>query len=319
VTSANGTTARAPRWHPRGLNNAVIMRATYYGVSYLPAWLTYGMGHTGTWIAYHLMRGGTRALVANFGVMFPEMDQRARRDLALRTYRSYARDVIDFIRSLRMSAAEARRLVGRFDTASLEQAMADGRGAIMLSGHFGNWELGGVLLRRLTSYALSVVAHAEPSRSVTDLRREIRQALGIRTVEVRQQLETALDIRARLQNNEVVAMLLDRHLGKDHVEVSFFGRPTRFLRTPAVLAALSGAPIVPCFVYRDKDGVAVECGPLITVDRAGERDAAVRAAIQTVANLIEAQIRRHPDYWYQFYPFWPADAVAGATRVPVLE
>lgn len=308
----SGGRARAPRWHPRGLNNAGIMHATYYGVSYLPAWLTRGMGWIGTWIAYHLMRGGTRALVGNFAVMFPELDEPARRALALRTYRSYAHDVIDFIRSLRLSPSGTRRLVGRFDTATLERAMADGRGAILLSGHFGNWELGGLLLRRLTPYALSVVAHAEPSRSVTDLRQDIRQTLGIRTVEVRQQLETALDIRARLQKNEIVAMLLDRHLGKDRVDVSFFGRSTRFLRTPAVLAAFSGAPLVPCFVYRDEHGVAVECGPVITVDATGDRDAAIRSAIQRVAALIEDHVRRRPYCWYQFYRFWPAEATVGA-------
>jgi KDO2-lipid IV(A) lauroyltransferase len=315
-----GGQARAPRWHPRGLNNAGIMHATYYGVSYLPAWLTRAMGWTGTWVAYHLQRSGTRALIANFAVMFPELDEPARRALALRTYRSYARDVIDFIRSLRLSAASTRRLVGRFDTATLERAMVDGRGAILLSGHFGNWEIGGVLLRRLTPYALSVVAHAEPSRSVTDLRQDIRRKLGIRTVEVRQQLETALDIRARLQKNEIVAMLLDRHLGKDRVDVSFFGRPTRFLRTPAVLAALSGAPLVPCFVYRDEQGIAVECGPLITVDATGDRDAAIRSAIQQVAGSIEDHVRQRPHCWYQFYPFWPVETVPAAPQAaPALD
>ena len=88
-------------------------------------------------------------------------------------------------------------------------------------------------------------------------------------------METALQIRERLQRNEVVAMLLDRYYGKDHVEVSFFGRPTGFLRTPALLAALADAPLVPCFVYRDGDGIAVECGPIIRVSSIGDRAANV--------------------------------------------
>jgi KDO2-lipid IV(A) lauroyltransferase len=301
--AAQGT---SPRWHPRGLNNGAIVGATYYGVSYLPAWLTYRIGHVGTWLAYHLQRQGTRALVENFAVIFPDRTPRQLHALALRTYRSYARDVIDFIRSLRMTPAQMRAMVGRFDTAAFEQALAEGQGAIILSGHFGNWEMGGVLLRRLTPYALSVVAKAEPSETVTRLRQDLRNKLGIETIQVRQHLETALRIRARLQKNEVVAMLLDRHLGKDHVEVSFFGRPTKFLRTPAVMASLSGAPLVPCFVYRDDRGVAIECGPLIRVSSEGDRDANVRDAIQAVAALIEGHIRRNPQYWYQFYPFWPA-------------
>ena len=49
-------------------------------------------------------------------------------------------------------------------------------------------------------------------------------------------LETALQIRRVLATNSIVAMLLDRHLGKDRVEVTFFNRPTPFLRTPAMIA-----------------------------------------------------------------------------------
>ena len=299
-------TPSSPQWHATGLNNGPIVAATYYGVSHLPAWLTYRIGHVGTWIAYHLMRQGTNAVLENLAVMFPELNRREREALALRTYRSYARDVIDFIRSLRMTPEATRRLVSRLETSALEQAMAEGRGAILLSGHFGNWEIGGVLLRHLTPYALSVVARPEASPAVDRLRREMRTTLGVETVEVRQHLDTALRIRGRLQKNEVVAMLLDRHFGKDYVDVSFFGRQTGFLRTPALLAALTGAPLVPCFVYREGDGLAVECGPLIRVRPDGDRETNVREAIQAVATLIEAHGRRHPHYWYQFYPVWPA-------------
>jgi KDO2-lipid IV(A) lauroyltransferase len=297
-----------PRWHPRGLNNRAIVAATYYGVTHLPPWLSHRIGHAGTWLAYHLMRQGTQGLLQNFAVMFPDRDPADLRDLALRTYRSYARDVIDFMRSLKMTPKETRRLVSRLETRALEQAMAEGRGAIVLSAHFGNWELGGVLLSRLTPYTLSVVVRAEPSRAVGRLRLDMRAALGVDTIEIRQQVDTALRIRRRLQNNEVVAMLLDRHLSKDYVEVSFFGRPTRFLRSPAMLAALAGAPLVPCFVYRDDAGVAVECGPLIRVSATGSSDANVREAIQTVATAIEQHGRRYPHYWYQFYPVWGPDS-----------
>jgi len=299
----NRTTSK--RWHPRGLNNRMIVGATFRGVSRLPPWLSYRIGHAGTWLAYHLMREGTRALTENFRVIFPDRSERDIRRLALFTYRSYARDVIDFIRSLTMSADETRRLVGRMDTDVFEHAIRQGRGAIALSGHFGNWELGGVLLRRLTPYALSVVVMREPSRGVTQLRQDFRASLGIETLEVRQYVEMALRIRERLEQNRVVALLVDRHHGKDAVEVSFFGRPALFLRTPALLASLAGAPLVPCFVYRDEDDrLAVECGPAIAVPSSGDRERDLQEATQAVATVIERQIRLRPQFWYQFYPFW---------------
>ncbi len=111
-------------------------------------------------------------------------------------------------------------------------------------------------------------------------------------------------------------MLLDRHLGKDYVEVEFFGKPAFFLRTPALLAFFSGAPLIPSFVYRDEaDRLVVECGPAIDVPREGDRDANLRAATQAVAATIERQIRARPHYWYQFYSFWASqEAVAREAR-----
>jgi KDO2-lipid IV(A) lauroyltransferase len=300
----------ATRWHQRGLNNALIVGATYYGVSYLPGWLTHGIGYVGTWVAYHLMREGRLGVLQNLAVMFPEKSDRQRRSLALRTYRSYARDVIDFIRSLHLTPDQTRRLVARMDTSALDQAMAEGNGAIILSGHFGNWELGGVLMSRLTSFNLSVVARAEPSESVTKLRETLRAKVGVRTIEVRRYLETAMVIRSRLRNNEVIAMLMDRHLGKDHVDVSFFGRSTPFLRTPALLASLSRAPLVPCFVFREGKGFSVVCGPLIRVAGGDDDENGVRTAIQAIATIIEGHVRKNPEMWYQFYPYWSSGVVS---------
>jgi predicted LPLAT superfamily acyltransferase len=61
---------------------------------------------------------------------------------------------------------------------------------------------------------------------------------------VRQSLDTPLQIRRALSQNRFVALLVDRHLGRDRVAVTFLGRQAWFLRTPIVLASLTGAPLV---------------------------------------------------------------------------
>ena len=84
------------RWDARGLNNGLIFRATYYGVTRLPPACSYAIGHVGTRLAYHLMRDGTDALVENLRVVRPEATERQLKALALLTYRMYAKDAIDF-------------------------------------------------------------------------------------------------------------------------------------------------------------------------------------------------------------------------------
>lgn len=293
------------RWHAGSLNNGLIFGATYHGVSRLPRSCSYAIGHVGTWLAYRLMRDGTRALIDNLRVVRPDASERDLRRLALLTYRSYARDTIDFIRSLAMDRAEIAPLVVREDGSRLDELLARGSGVIVVGGHFGNWELGGVALRLLTGHPITVVGKPEASPVVGAFRRRMRDSLGIETLEIGQMLDTALRIRRLLAVNGVVAMLLDRHIGRDAVDVMFFNRRARFLRSPAMIAQLSGAPLLPAFVIRQPDGRYVaRFGEPIEPEPGKPTDESVAAATQQFATQLEAQIRAHPHLWYQFYPYW---------------
>ena len=103
------------------------------------------------------------------------------------------------------------------------QARAGGKGVILVTGHFGNWEIGGALMRAL-DLPMTIVAMREASDEINRLRIEFRQRFGADTIEVRQSMDTALQIRRRLAENRIVAMLMDRHVDRDRVPVTFFGR-----------------------------------------------------------------------------------------------
>jgi KDO2-lipid IV(A) lauroyltransferase len=293
------------RWHAGALNNGLIFGATYHGVRRLPRACSYAIGHVGTWLAYRLMREGTRALVENLRVVRPDATDAELRRLALLTYRTYARDTIDFIRGLGMARDELQSLMISFDTSALDALVKDGRGVILAGGHFGNWELGGVILRVLHGHALTVIGKPEASPVVGRFRRHMRDSLGIETLEIGQMLETALQIRKRLADGRLVAMLLDRYIGRDRVDVTFFGRSTPFLRTPAMIGYLSGAPLLPAFMERQPDGCFKGLfGDPIVVESSRPTEESVRTATQAFASQLEAHIRQHPEMWYQFYRYW---------------
>jgi KDO2-lipid IV(A) lauroyltransferase len=291
------------------LNNGVIFAATCRGVSLLPRRVSYAIGDVGTWIAWHVMRRTRAALADNLRAIFPDDAPHVLEGRARLTLRSYARDVIAFLRALSLSPAEARAL---FDyqpehVELFERLLAQGRGILLVTGHYGNWELGGVALRRIFDLPLTVVAMAEASEDVNRQRRDIREKLGIDTVEVRRSLDTALQIRKRLAENRIVALLMDRHFGRDRVQVNFLGRPTWFLRTPVLMAFLSGAPLVPCFIERiDRARFNVSPGEPIVVATDVTRDEAIQQAAQQFAAQLEVRILRHPHYWYHFYRYWDA-------------
>jgi len=295
----------AGRWHARGLNTGVIFSATCHGVAHLPPRVSYAIGDAGTWLAFHLMKDGTTGLLENLRVVLPAASERELRQIARFTYKSYARDTIDFIRGLSMSPREMGALVAQLDGDRFDELLAEGRGVIVAGGHFGNWELGGVAIRQLRGYPLAVVGRPEASAAVGVMRNRLRVSLGIETIQIGQMLDTALQIRRRLDRNGLVAMLMDRHLGRDRVEVSFFGRPTGFLRSPAMIAALSGAPLLPSYMIRRPDGrFLATCGDPIRVDPSAPQEAGLLAATQAFATQLERRIREAPHLWYQFYRYW---------------
>ena len=303
-------TAPVPRrWTLHGLNNGAIFSATFHGVRLLPRRVSYAIGYVGTWIAWRTMSDTRRAIAANLAGVLPGQSAAALERRALTTLRSYARDTIDFLRALSSPSATTDAL---FQTATeygemFRSLLSQGRGIILVTGHYGNWEIGSLLIRKTLALPLTIVAMAEADAEVNRIRHQIRDMLGADTLEVRQSFDTALQIRRRLAGNHMVAMLVDRHYGRDRVPVTMFDRRVWFLRTPFLMAYATGAPIVPVFIERLRPGYfAPQPHAPIYVLRDRPRDDAIQQAAQRVADALAARIKDHPEFWYHFYRYWDA-------------
>ena len=300
-------------WTRHVLNTGTIYRWSYSLASRLPYRVSYGIAYVATWLSYHLLRGTTDAVIENLRVVLPDADERTLRRLALETYRSYARDVVDFIRSLPLDPADVRKMF-EFETATarpmIDNMLATGKGILLVAGHFGNWEIGGLMLRAY-GYPLTVLALAQAADEANRIRQEGRTKLGVETLEVRQSMDTALQIRRQIADKRIIAFLMDRYVDRDRVPVTFFGRRAYFLRTPALMAYMTGAPLFPVAIVRKGPGqFRVIPSEPIYVSREGNRDEEVARAAQAFATHLEGLIRQAPQCWYQFYPYWASQDVA---------
>lgn len=294
------------RWTMHGLNNGLIFTATVFGVRHLPRAVSYAIGHVGCWIAWRLMAQTNDAVARNLEAVLPAESLAARRRRALDVYRSYAKDTIDFLRALAVPRDRARERfeVGPDILARFHELRADGRGIILVTGHYGNWEMGAVTVRAI-DLPLTVVAMAEASPVVNSLRVEMRERLGVDTLEVRQSFDTALKLRRSLAENRVLALLMDRHIDRDRIAVELLGRRAWFLRTPALMAYLTGAPLLPCFIERiGPERFRITTEAAIHISRDGDRETNIGDAAQRVADAITARVRARPELWYQFYDYW---------------
>jgi lauroyl/myristoyl acyltransferase len=303
------TEALPRRWSSHALNTGLVFSAAVAGVRRLPRALSYAIGWAGAWLAWKLMRETNDAIASNLEPVFPHESAARRRRRALDVYRSYTRDAIDFIRALEQAPGGTSQLfdLRPQDAALFADLLSRGNGLILVTAHWGNWEAGGILMGRELRLPTTVVALTEASPAANRIRQEIRSRMGIETIEVRQSLDTPLQLRRALSENRIVALLMDRHLGKDRVKVRLLGRDAWFLKTPVLMAYLTGAPLVTCFIDRVSPGrFRARPGRAITVSRDVPRDQAIQDAAQQLATDLEERIRQRPECWYQFYRYWDA-------------
>jgi KDO2-lipid IV(A) lauroyltransferase len=307
------TSIHRAAWTRHSVNTGTAFRAIYALATHLPRPVARGLARSGTEVAWRTMPDTRSALRGNFAGAFPDLSAEAADTLAHRTFHSYAADVLDLIRAVPLSPDASLDLFEDVagQGAPFLEALDGGKGVILVTGHFGNWEIGGALMRALR-LPMTVLAMREADDELNRIRVDYRRRFGADTIEVRQSMDTALQIRRRLAENRIVAMLMDRHVDRDRVAVTFFGRRAWFLRTPPLLAYMTGAPLLPCSVVRTASGqFRVRPGRAIHVSRELERDVAVQQAAQAFATQLEACVRETPHCWYQFYPYWATqDAVA---------
>lgn len=186
----------------------------------------------------------------------------------------------------------------------LDSVLAGGKGAVLVTGHFGSWELMGCVLVRL-GYPVTFVVGIQRNPLVQDLMNRIRRASGIDVIE----LTSTLTIMRRLKANRFVAFLSDQDAGHRGVFVEFLGQAASTPPGAAHLAMLSGAAIVPGFITRVdglKQQIVIEAP--IYPDPASRGSAGAVALTQAYTSAIEAYVGRYPDHWLWAHRRWKTGA-----------
>jgi KDO2-lipid IV(A) lauroyltransferase len=181
----------------------------------------------------------------------------------------------------------------------LQEALAPGRGCLMLTAHFGPWELGGAALAA-AGIPLSVIGSFSSQGAL--LVNEAREALGIQVIE-------ANDLRGMLRalrKGRCLALLPDlSHVARNSIVVDFMGRPALTPVGMALMAQRTGCPVVPGFSYREPDGSCrVQVYEPLALARSGAVKADRRANTELFNRVIGEQIAARPEQWLWLHNRW---------------
>lgn len=187
----------------------------------------------------------------------------------------------------------------------LREAMAQGRGVILLTAHAGNFELGALLLR---VWGLQIHTVYKPDRfpAVERLRASLRAQGGVVGIPVGEGPFATLSLVGHLRQGHLVGMQGDRDFNLNGLPLPFLGREAYFPRGPWELAAMTGAAVVVSFFRTDDAGDfhAEFFEPIRVAGDRGTRGTSMQEGMARYVALLESLIRRHPEQWNCFYPFW---------------
>jgi len=301
-TSPESAPRARRKWVSHGLSNRVVYGGLHYGARWLPLPVLHLISLVGNRIAVTLMRETLAGIRENFRLAFG-VPEREAGGLARRLFFEYGRSVIDVWR-LRSEAFVPTITSFEADAEVLRRVRKDGRGFLLVTGHVGNWEMGAVTLSG-HSLTPAVVGQPELDPNVQAMRQSLRSRLGVESIDIGSSTATAFRVRAAVESGRAVALLVDRAYPEDQVIVNYFGRPTPFLRSPALLARFCKCEVLPGFFLRHPDGSYFNVwGTPVTADESLPAGEDALRIMQSVAADLEAVVRAHPTQWFNFYRFW---------------
>jgi KDO2-lipid IV(A) lauroyltransferase len=265
-------------------------------LSLLPDFLLWWLGVLGGRIAYLLDRRHVRVGLTNLAIAFPERSEQERRRILRACYVNLGRGVAEYIR---LGGFFYRRLLRRvcyerFDYWREIKARYPGRGLIILSAHFGNFELLPAA-HAMHGYQISLVHHTQRFHAGDALTTFVRRRLGVGLF---RKHSAARAVLKALKDGKVVGVSFDQNAKRSEaVFVPFFGELAATSSGLARLVSMARAPVLPVFIVREKNprNHRIVILEEIPIQRTTDTEADIMANTVRFVRAVEDMVRRYPE------------------------
>ncbi len=286
----------------------LVLRAFSFVANLLPEdfalWLGRQMGNA----IYYLDLEHRKVAFQNLHTAFgQEKSASEMRGIARRAFQNLGMMAVEFFRIPRM---DVKTFKERVKIEGLEEALRlleKKKGALLLIGHFGNWELMGLMSKVIGSPIMVIAKPMKRNEWVDQFITKIRNASGLEVVST---INASRKVMKALSQNRVVGILIDQRAKRSEgIWVDFFGRKAPTTPGLAVLAMKTRASVLPVFLVRDgfqKHRLIIK-EPLVLI-HTGDIKKDVEANTQLFNHTLESMIRQYPDQWFWVHRRWERKA-----------
>jgi len=273
-----------------------LLSGLIHTFSLLPDFILYPIGMLGGLIGYRLDRRHVRIGMKNLSIAFPERSEDERRRILRASYVNLGKSAAEYIRLAGFFHIRLKDRVtyDRFQYWKEVAAKYPGKGIIVITAHFGNFELL-PCAHAMHGHQISLVHHTQRFLAGDKLMTFARERCG---VEILRKNSAARAVLKALRTGEVVGIPFDQNAKRhEAIWVPFFGEPAATPSGLARLVAMSGAPAISAFIVRQPDGRhhRIEIQDEIPIQRSGDVEADAVENTRRFLKRIEDTVRRHPE------------------------
>ncbi len=253
-------------------------------------------------VLYLTQKRYRRVAMKNLNLVYgSEIDEAERKKMTKDVFVHFGRMALEFLKLPALSLDELDRMVKVQGESHLKAALEAGNGGLIITGHFGNWE---VIARWLAlhGYKMSVIARRANDPVADKLLQGTRQDGGTQVYLRGNSVKAVLQC---LKRGELVGILPDQNAGD--ITAPFFGMPTGTTNGPAVIHLRTGAPIIFTWCSGGDDGqFYLQFEEPVVVPSSGNKEADEVSVMTLVNAHLEAQIRSQPTQWLWLHDRWRA-------------
>ncbi|MDI6783879.1 MAG: lysophospholipid acyltransferase family protein [bacterium] len=206
--------------------------------------------------------------------------------------------LVDFFRVPLLTKEYIKANIPIYGIENLDNAIAQGKRIIILSGHIGNWELGAIVMAKL-GYRITTIALDHRNPRVNKLFLYRRKSAGVRVFPP--SITAVRECYQALEINRLVGLLGDLEFGTGGLELDWLGETLRVPKGPAMLARRTGAVVIPVVMIRQKDDqLVIYIDTPIPPDITDNPEKDIMINTRKYLAALGKYIQQYPDQWYRF-------------------
>ena len=231
-----------------------------------------------------------------------QIDERTAKKLVRASFINMARNVLDILAMPMLNEQNLSDYIEIDHLERMEEALAEGRGVVVLTGHIGCWEWLSAAFT-LNGMPVSAIAKPQPNIQYTRVLDDLRATIH---VEIFSRGTSELLAAARaLKSGRILGFLADQDGGPGGAFIDFFGRPAATPLGPAVFSRKFRSPVLPAFILRQPSGKhKVVIGEIMRCPKTGDTDRDLYEFTVQMTAIVERIIRENPTQWIWFQRRW---------------